>query len=516
MRHAMPPTASDRRRRRRLVTGLGAAGAAGAVTALVAVLVPSASAATLLSEDFEDGASGWSKSGGTWSVVTDGSKVYQQAKADSELARVFAGETSWTDYSVQAKVKPITLGKGLAGIAARASSASNMYRLALTSAGKAELQSVKGSAVSVLGSVAVSNLTAWHTLRIDASGSTVTGYVDGTKVAAGTGTLAGAGRVGLITTYASASFDDVAVNPVTAAPATPPVTASASKTATAAPSASKTATASPSASKTATASPSASKTATASPSASKSATAAPTPTATATSGSGTSPTAAWPTATSSKPVTATIPVSGTLDGGNVRYYGSGALGGDGQDEGQDPIFKLADGAVLKNVILGAPAADGVHCSGSCTLINVWWENVGEDAATFKGGASATYTVDGGGARSADDKVFQHNGGGTLTIKNFQVSDFGKLYRSCGNCSTQHKRAVVVQNVIATAPAKSLVGVNANYGDTATLSKITIVGDDKLDICVRFTGNNTGKEPTKIGSGPDGVTCKYSESDVTFK
>ncbi|BBH65630.1 hypothetical protein ACTI_23150 [Actinoplanes sp. OR16] len=507
MRHAMPPTASDRRRRRRLVTGLGAAGAAGAVTALVAVLVPSASASTLFSDDFESGASGWSKSGGTWAVATDGSKVYQQSKADSELARVFAGETSWTDYSVQAKVKPVTIGSGLAGIAARASSASTMYRLALTSAGKAELQSVKGSTVSVLGSVAVSNLTTWHTLRIDASGSTVTGYVDGAKVATGTGTLAGTGRIGLVTSYASASFDDVAVGPVTAATATATASPSVSKTAspTASPSASKTATAS--------ASPSASKTATASASPSTSKTATATPTTTST---GTSPTASWPTATGTKPVTATIAVSGTLDGGNVRYYGSGALGDDSQDEGQDPLFKLADGAVLKNVILGAPAADGVHCSGSCTLINVWWENVGEDAATFKGGTSATYTVDGGGAKSADDKVFQHNGGGTLTIKNFQVADFGKLYRSCGNCSTQYKRAVVVQNVIATAPAKSLVGVNANYGDTATLSKVTIVGDDDLDICVRFTGNNTGKEPTKIGSGADGVTCKYAESDVTYK
>jgi hypothetical protein len=511
MRHAMPLTASDRRRRRRLVTGLGAAGAAGAVTALVAVLVPSASAATLFSDGFENGVSGWSKSGGTWVVGTDGSKVYQQSKADSELARVFAGETSWTDYSVQAKVKPVSLGKGLAGIAARASSSSTMYRLALTSAGKAELQSVKGSAVSVLGSVPVGNVSAWHTLRIDASGKTVTGYVDGTKVASGTGTLAGAGRIGLVTSYASASFDDVAVNPVGAAPS---VTASASRPASSSPSAPASASASASASKPASASPSASKTASASPS--KSASSSPAATPTAVPGSSTSPTAAWPTATGSKPVTATIPVTGTLDGGNVRYFGSGALGGDSQDEGQDPLFKLADGAVLKNVILGAPAADGVHCSGSCTLINVWWENVGEDAATFKGGASAAYTVDGGGARSADDKVFQHNGGGTLTIKNFQVSDFGKLYRSCGNCSTQHKRAVVVQNVIATAPAKSLVGVNANFGDTATLSKVTIVGDKDLDICVRFTGNNTGKEPTKIGTGPDGVTCKYAESDITFK
>ncbi|MFI5937340.1 pectate lyase [Actinoplanes sp. NPDC051494] len=230
---------------------------------------------------------------------------------------------------------------------------------------------------------------------------------------------------------------------------------------------------------------------------------------------GTSPTAAWPKETGSQKVSSVISVpKAGLDGGNKRYYASGG----GQEEGQDPIFELADGATLANVIIGAPAADGVHCLGSCTLRNVWWLDVGEDAATFLGGTSATYTVDGGGAKLASDKVFQHNGGGTLTIKNFQVSDFGKLYRSCGNCSKQNKRAVVVQNVVLTAPGKSVVGINTNYGDTATLSGITIVGDSskKMAICDRFTGNSTGAEPPKTGTGPDGTYCKYSTSSITYK
>ncbi|MBG0560272.1 pectate lyase [Actinoplanes sp. NEAU-A11] len=228
--------------------------------------------------------------------------------------------------------------------------------------------------------------------------------------------------------------------------------------------------------------------------------------------------ASFPSATGTVKLTASKPVSGTLDGGLKRYQGSGALGSESQDEGQDPLFVLADGATLKNVIIGSPAADGVHCLGSCTISNVWWENVGEDAATFKGGSSARYAVTGGGAKSADDKVFQHNGGGTVTISGFQVSDFGKLYRSCGNCKTQYKRAVVVKNVTVTAPGKSLVGINTNYGDTATLSGITIVGDSKkkISICDRFTGNKTGAEPTKTGSGADGTYCKYTSANLTYK
>lgn len=228
---------------------------------------------------------------------------------------------------------------------------------------------------------------------------------------------------------------------------------------------------------------------------------------------------AWPTATADRAVTSTIEVSGTYDGGLARFRGSGELGTDGQGEDQGPLFELADGAVLKNVILGDPAADGVHCLGSCTLRNVWWEDVGEDAATFKGtSASATYLVDGGGARKADDKVFQHNGTGTVTIRNFQVADFGKLYRSCGNCGTQHARHVVISNVRATTPGKVLVGINANYGDTAVISGVTIAGDSdrSITVCERFQGNSSGAEPTELGSGPDGTNCRYSTSSLTYR
>ncbi|MFF8675033.1 pectate lyase [Streptomyces sp. NPDC015242] len=228
----------------------------------------------------------------------------------------------------------------------------------------------------------------------------------------------------------------------------------------------------------------------------------------------------WPADKGKTPVSKTIAVSGVRDGGMKMFYGSGALGGDSQDEGQDPLFELADGAVLKNVIIGTPAADGVHCKGSCTLQNVWWLDVGEDAASFKGkSSSAVYKVIGGGAKNADDKVLQFNGAGTLTVSGFQVQNAGKLVRSCGNCKTQYKRTVVLDDIDVTAPMNSIVGVNANYGDTATLSRIRIHGDAKKKIktCVRFEGNNTGKEPKELKpAGPDGKTCKFTASDISYQ
>jgi pectate lyase len=206
------------------------------------------------------------------------------------------------------------------------------------------------------------------------------------------------------------------------------------------------------------------------------------------------------------PVTATIQVSGTFNGNGNRYIGSGPLGSGGQNEGQDPLFKLANGATLTNVILGSPAADGVHCSGTCTLRNVTWQDVGEDAATFRG-TNATVLIEGGSAASASDKVFQDNrgAGGSVTIRNFTVRNFGKLYRSCGNCSTQAARSVTLQNITASG-GDVIAGVNVNYGDVARLSGLNI---GSIDTCHLFNGNNSGAEPTKIGEGANGRNCIVS-------
>ena len=227
----------------------------------------------------------------------------------------------------------------------------------------------------------------------------------------------------------------------------------------------------------------------------------------------------WPTATSTVMLNATQTITGTYDGTMRRFVGTGALGTSGQTESQMPMFHLVEGATLKNVILGNPAADGIHCDGNCTLQNVWWEDVGEDAATLEGSsATQVMTIDGGGAQQAADKIFQHNGPGTMVIRNFCAQDFGKLYRSCGNCTTQYARHVQVQNIMAvpSGATSALVGVNSNYNDTATFSSILVkAASNSLTICQRYTGNNTGAEPPKNGSGADGTVCKYAASDITW-
>ena len=86
----MAPTPHARRRRRLAVAG----GLVALVTAALAGTVTGAEAATVFTADFESGStSEWSKSGGTWTVVADGSQTLRQSNASSENARVSNPQT---------------------------------------------------------------------------------------------------------------------------------------------------------------------------------------------------------------------------------------------------------------------------------------------------------------------------------------------------------------------------------------------------------------------------------------
>ena len=213
----------------RRIAGLRAALAAAVVVAAtvlaVVVAVPAAQAAALLSENFDDGvADGWSRSGGSWAVVTDGSLVYRQSGTSAD-AKAQVGSTTWTDYAVQARVKPTGFNGSArhVGVVARAQSMTSFYALALTNTGRLEIiKRASGSPVTLAG-VAASVVTgSWYTLRLEASGSTLTGFLNGTPVVSATDGAFAAGRAGLATYYASASFDDVLVETVSGVPPSSP------------------------------------------------------------------------------------------------------------------------------------------------------------------------------------------------------------------------------------------------------------------------------------------------------
>ncbi|OLN85670.1 putative pectate lyase D 3 [Colletotrichum chlorophyti] len=206
----------------------------------------------------------------------------------------------------------------------------------------------------------------------------------------------------------------------------------------------------------------------------------------------------------------TVAAGGSFDGGMKTFDRGVSCTGQAEGGDSDAVFILEKGAKLSNVIIGPNQIEGIHCMGGCTLENVWWSAVCEDAFTIKKQeAGETTTITSGGAFGAEDKVLQHNGAGTLKVSGFTVETFGKLYRSCGNCKTMYERHVILDNINASS-GKLLAGINSNYGDTATFTKITAKG--VKEVCTEFVGNDSGKEPTEKSSGPS-AACKYSTSDV---
>ncbi len=134
-------------------------------------------------------------------------------------------------------------------------------------------------------------------------------------------------------------------------------------------------------------------------------------------------------------ITSTIVVkAGQTYNGNGNTIIAKGMGDGSQDEDQDPIFKLENGAKLTNVIIGSPACDGIHLYGNNTVTNVKCADVGEDFFSVKGGDSAnagTITIDGGYANKSEDKVIQVNAPCTLKVSNFSADTMGKFCRQNG-------------------------------------------------------------------------------------
>ncbi|CAH0024707.1 unnamed protein product, partial [Clonostachys rhizophaga] len=221
----------------------------------------------------------------------------------------------------------------------------------------------------------------------------------------------------------------------------------------------------------------------------------------------------WPTPASSTafPTASVIPANSVFDGNMVMYDRRGSAGDCQNQKEQDEaaaVFILEPGATLKNVIIGPAQAEGIHCRGPCTLENVWWDDVCEDAATFWG--EGPRYVRGGGARNASDKMFQHNGEGWLYIDGFYANKYGKFYRSCGNCSKQYQRHVDIKNFVGIQGV--VLGVNQNYGDTATLSNYCLA---KIGvICTRYNGCEKPCEADEVGEGALPPFCTINGDDWT--
>jgi hypothetical protein len=180
----------------------------------------------LLSEDFEDGmANGWTATNASdWSIVDDGSKVYKQgtAQGNSTVHLSAAGDVSWTNVVIEAKVKPSFDGSSssyFAGVCARLEDPDNLYCAALRSDGKFGIRArIGGSGTNLSNAVNVTppiTKDKWYTVTLKVIGgslqASLTGPSGETANASASDCTVPHGGVGLAAAGMAAEFDDVKV-----------------------------------------------------------------------------------------------------------------------------------------------------------------------------------------------------------------------------------------------------------------------------------------------------------------
>lgn len=209
------------------------------------------SAKYLLNDDFEDGnANGWSRSGGSWSVTMDGSQSFRQSSFVTKNARVRTGANSWSDYAVEARIKPLKMRPatdGFVALLARAQSNDSYYYLALRKNNRIELKKlVDGSSTTLASKSLPITSFEWHLVRLELRGSSIKAFVNGALQLSANDSEFGSGNIGLATYYGTAHFDDVTVSSLSGSPTpTPSPTPTSTPTPTPAPTATPTPTVTP-------------------------------------------------------------------------------------------------------------------------------------------------------------------------------------------------------------------------------------------------------------------------------
>jgi hypothetical protein len=176
----------------------------------------------LFRDNFEMGAANWTATpSGVWAIAMDGSSVYAAtgASANSTWRAGAAGQTSWTDVQIDARVKVTSFAGSstsyYAGVCARYTSNSSYACFALRSDGKIAFR-VNGSNTSSTtppgGDIQEGT---WYTIRVVARGANITAFVNNTEIASGSRVTSGApasGRLALAAPGTNVVFDDIVVS----------------------------------------------------------------------------------------------------------------------------------------------------------------------------------------------------------------------------------------------------------------------------------------------------------------
>lgn len=181
------------------------------------------SGATLFQDDFESGvADSWTATDpADWQVAagngSDPTAVYQRSGAFTPSSVSIAGDPSWDDVVMEARINVNAFADSsastLAGICARVSLPSDYYLLALRGDGRVDLRRVSSYVETILATTSTAVITAdtWYTVRLSAVGSNLEAYLNGRLILSASDATYPSGEIGLQTDNAAAQFDDVLV-----------------------------------------------------------------------------------------------------------------------------------------------------------------------------------------------------------------------------------------------------------------------------------------------------------------
>lgn len=200
------------------VTAIDRSGNESARSESTSVSTPTADSQVLLSDTFQQGASNWTTELGNWNIVNDSKRgaVYRQT-ASRDAWSTF-GSNNWTDYSVEAAIRPTDFkppkdGTSFAALYGRWQDESHWYYVVLRNTGVLELKRNNANTYTLLASKKMAvTPNAWYKIRLQMIGSSLKVYVDGKSVLSATDTTIEHGKVGLGTYYAKADYDDVIVS----------------------------------------------------------------------------------------------------------------------------------------------------------------------------------------------------------------------------------------------------------------------------------------------------------------
>ena len=60
----------------------------------------------------------------------------------------------------------------------------------------------------------------------------------------------------------------------------------------------------------------------------------------------------------------------------------------------------------------------------------------------------------------------------------------------------------------------VAGINTNWGDIATITRVTLTNSSSATVCGMYKGAPKGSEPTYLGEGWNTANCKVTQIDIT--